>query len=169
MNAGSYRADLDSEKFRNVFVFHFLVAQENEQFAVGFRELRQGALKQRLLLVFLELTARGKYGCRDIDAIYLCRIRRVFFEVIDPGVPRDLIHPRDEPIRFPIGRPILQNSNEHFLHEIFADRTTSGKPTEKVVQRLTIAREENFELIDVAFTHGNHEVLVTGVVHRHHG
>lgn len=168
MQAGSDRADFDAQEFRDVFVFHFLIAKENEQLAIGFRELSEGALEQRLLLVFLEVAARGEIRCHDVHAMSICSFRRVFPKVIDPGVPRDLIHPRHEPIGFAIGRPILQNSNEHFLHEIVADLTVSRKTAEKVEEWFAIPREENLELVDISFAHGDHKVFITPM-HGHHG
>jgi hypothetical protein len=62
---------------------------------------------------------------------------------------------------------VFQNPDEDFLNKIFARDAISGKPAEKLKEGVAMPAEEDFHLVDPAFSHGHHE-LFAGLLYRHH-
>jgi len=125
-------------------------------------------LEERLFLVRLELAARCRNAMLRIrERLGLRRSSLVLPEIVGSRIASDLIHPRDEAICFLISVAVFQNPDKHVLNKVFADHAASGKPAEEVVERLAIALEEDFQLIEIALADGHHDRFV-GPVHRHH-
>src|SRR5579884_97081 len=129
MDADFHSPDFAVEQARDLFILEFLKAAQHEHLALVVRQHKQCFVQQRRLLLALGRVVR--HHRRQHLRLEFERFR-MFANVIEPGVARDLIHPRTERSARLVALTVFENAKEDVLHQVLAHSAITGKAAVEV-------------------------------------
>src|SRR5579864_571999 len=140
MDADFYGGDAAANQTSDFVVAKFLEAAEDQELALFFGKLHQGAMQE---FGFLLLLGRvdGIHGWRHFG--FEGNLRAGLAKMVDAGIAGDLINPGAEGSAGAISLAVAEDAQKNFLDEILAEAAVAGQLAIKVEQRGLVAIEQH--------------------------
>src|SRR5205814_1304760 len=140
VDARSYGVEFAAEKGGNFLILQFLKAAEEQDFSFFLRQLLESALQQFDFLLLL----RGIRGNKRGQHFRLeSGLRRKLAKVIDARVARNLVDPSAERSAGAVALTVFQDTEEHLLDKVFAQRPVARQLRIEIEERGLVAIKQH--------------------------